>query len=332
MNILLPIVYFFAIFLVLTTLFRATYFKTKKDSIKPYGQLVEVGDGTMHVYSMGHSEKKIVLLAGLGVPLPSASFSPLMRALSQKYTVICVEYFGVGFSSETSAPRTSENYVREIRTALDQAGYPPPYVLMPHSISSVYSEHYAAQYPEEVEGIICLDGSSTAFYDPVPKIIKHLLKIVSVVQVLGIIPIIGYLTTNKEKLRTLGFTPKEGHDVIIFSGFSMNKTVIEQMVESSEHVKQVMDVPFPESVPYLKIISKETWETPIKQLKMTPQDYQYQHLARIGAHAKHEILEGDHFLFTNNAEGIAALTDRFLSNSQEPITSPSRFAAGVFDG
>ncbi len=332
MNILLSIVYVFAIFLVLTTLFRATYLKTKKDSIKPYGQLVEVDDSSMHVYSMGHGEKKIVLLAGLGVPLPSASFSPLMRTLSPRYTVICVEYFGVGFSSETSAPRTSENYLQEIRAALDQSGYSPPYVLMPHSISSVYSEHYAAQYPEEVEGIICLDGSSTAFYDPVPKIIKHLLKIVSVVQVLGIIPIMAYLTTNRKKLQASDFTPKESHDAIIFSGFSMNKTVIEQMLESSEHVKQVMDLPFPESVPYLKIISNETWETPNKQLKMTPQDYQYQHLARIGPHAKHEILEGDHFLFTNNAEGIAALTDRFLSNSQEPITSPSRFAAGVFDG
>ena len=110
MNILLTFVYVSAIFLVLTTLFRATYLRTKKDAIKPYGQLVEVNDGIMHVYSMGHGEKKIVLLAGLGVPLPAVSFSPLMRTLSPRYTVICVEYFGVGFSSETSAPRTSENY------------------------------------------------------------------------------------------------------------------------------------------------------------------------------------------------------------------------------
>lgn len=309
------VLYGLAIFLALTTILRATYLRRKKDALKPYGQLVEVNDGTMHVYSMGHGEKKIVLLAGLGVPLPSASFSPLMRTLSQRYTVICVEYFGVGFSSQTSAPRTSANFVQEIRAALDQAGYSPPYVLMPHSISSVYSEYYAAQYPQEVEGIICLDGSSTAFYDPVPKIIKHLLKIVSFVQVLGIIPLIGFLTTNQKKLLASDFTPKEGYDAIIFSGFSMNKTVIDQMMESSEHVKQVMDLPFPESVPYLKIISKDTWETPIKQLKMSPQEYQHQHLARIGPHAKYEILKGDHFFYTKNTEAISDLTDRFLSST-----------------
>ena len=301
-----------AIFLALTTLFRATYLRRKKHATRPYGQLVKVNDGTMHVYSMGEGEKTIVLLAGLGVPLPSASFSPLMRTLSQKHTVICVEYFGVGFSSQTSIPRTNENYVQEIRAALDQAGYSPPYVLMPHSISSVYSEHYAALYPHEVEAIICLDGTSTAMYDPVPNILKHLLKIVFVVQALGLIPLIGYVTTNQKKLRASGFTPEECNDAIVFSGFSMNKTVIEQMVQSSEHVKQVMDLPFPASVPYLKIISQDTWQASSKQLKMPPQDYQHKHLARIGPHAKHEILAGDHFFYTKKAEAIADLTESFL--------------------
>lgn len=314
MNILLIFVYVLAIFMVIGTIFRATYLRTKKDGIKPYGHLVEVDDGTMHVYSMGRGEKRIVLLAGLGIPLPSADFSPLMRKLSKSHTVICVEYFGMGFSSESSKPRTCENYVQEIRAALDQAGFSAPYVLMPHSISSVYSECYASQYPEEVDGIVCLDGTSTAFYKKTPKIINIILPIVTVVQVLGIIPVIAFLTTNRKKLLSNGYTQKEINDAIVFSGFSMNKTVIEQMVQSSEHVKQVMDLPFPESVPYLKIISKETWETPDKELNMTPQEYQHQHLARIGSHVKYEILEGDHFLHANNVEAVAELTDRFLSS------------------
>jgi len=104
---------------------------------------VDVYDGQMHVYSMGNGEKTIVLFPGMGIGLPSADFGPLMRKLSEKYTVVTVEYFGVGFSSETSKPRTSENYVDEIRIALNQAGFEAPYVLMPHSISSVYSEYYA---------------------------------------------------------------------------------------------------------------------------------------------------------------------------------------------
>ena len=315
MNIFLPFVYILVMFLVIGTVFRATYLRSKKDAVKPYGQLVDLDDGTMHVYSMGDGEKKIVLLAGLGIPLPSADFSPLMRTLSKSHTVICVEYFGMGFSSQTSKPRTCENYVKEIREALAQAGFSAPYILMPHSISSVYSEYYAAQYPDEIDGIVCLDGTSTAFYKETPKILNIILPIVSVIQVLGIMPFVAFLTTNKKKLLSNGYSEKEINDAIVFSGFSMNKTVIEQMAQSSEHVKQVMDLPFPESVPYLKIISKETWETPVKELKMTPEEYQHQHLARIGDHAKYEILEGNHFLHVNNAETIAELTDQFLTPS-----------------
>lgn len=33
---------------------------------------------------------------------------------------------------------------------------------MPHSISNIYNEYYASKYPEEVEAIIYLDGTSTS--------------------------------------------------------------------------------------------------------------------------------------------------------------------------
>lgn len=315
MNILLFFVYVPAAIMIIGTIFRATYLRSKKAGIRPYGELVIVDDGNLHVYSMGNGEKRIVLLAGLGIPLPSADFSPLMRKLSKSHTVICIEYFGMGFSSESSKPRTCANHVEEIREALAQAGFSPPYILMPHSASSVYSEYYAAQYPEEVDGIICLDGTSTAFYEKTPKIVKFVLPIAALMQTLGVIPIAAFITTNRKKLLSFGYTQKEINDAIVFSGFSMNKTVIEQMVQSSEHVRQVMDLPFPESVPFLKVIAKETWETSSKQLKMTPQEYQYQHLGRIGSHAAYEILEGNHFLHVHHAEAIAELTDRFLSSA-----------------
>jgi len=102
--------------------------------------MVPVYDGQMHVYKMGSGKETIILLPGMGIALPSADFGPLMRQLSEKYTVVCVEYFGVGFSSQTQRTRTCENYVEEIRTALKSSGIKAPYILMPHSISSVYSE------------------------------------------------------------------------------------------------------------------------------------------------------------------------------------------------
>jgi hypothetical protein len=65
-------------------------FKDELKTIQPYGKLVEVNGKKMHVYSIGSGEKKIVLLPGLCVSLPSAEFDPLMRELRKDYTVICI--------------------------------------------------------------------------------------------------------------------------------------------------------------------------------------------------------------------------------------------------
>ena len=295
------------------TIIRATFFRSKKKKIQLYGQMVQVQDGRMHVYSVGEGEKKIVLLPGLGTPLPSADFAPLMRALSKSHTAICVEYFGVGFSSETSLPRTCKAYVEETRAALTGAGFSPPYLLMPHSLSSIYSEYYAAKYPEEVEAIISLDGTSSAFYEKIPAFVRGLLPMVKYLQVIGMTSILPFLITNRKKPMAYGSTRKEIEDAIIHAGFSINNTFIEQLLQSSEHVKEVMDIPYPSVVPYLKIIAKTTYETPVKQLKMSPQEYQRKHLERLGPHAQHEILDGNHFIHANNATTIAEITDRFLA-------------------
>lgn len=294
---------------------QATYFKGKLQQIKPYGQLVDVEDGQMHVFSAGNGEKTIILLPGMGIGIPSADFAPLMRKLSEKYTVVCVEYFGVGFSSQTSKPRTCENYVDETRAALSQAGFKPPYVLMPHSISSVYSEYYAAKYPNEVEAVISLDGTSTANYEEMPAFVKSILPVIKFQQVLGVTSLIAPLTVNKKNLISKGYTEKEISDMISFAGFSINDTMIEQISNSIEFIKQTKDMPFPSTVPYFKVISKQTYKTSNKQFKkakITSQEYQYNHLNRVGEHAKYEILDGTHFIYLNNVDRIAEITDNIL--------------------
>ncbi|MDD2402155.1 MAG: alpha/beta hydrolase [Clostridia bacterium] len=302
-------------FMLIGTILHATFFTGTLKQIKPYGQLVSVDEGQMHIYSMGSGEKIIVLLPGMGVSLPSAEFAPLMRKLSEKYTVVCVEYFGVGFSSETSKPRTCENYIEETRTALSQAGFEAPYVLIPHSISSVYSEYYAAKYPEEVEAVISLDGTSTAYYKKMPAIVKIMLPIAKLQQATGITSLLAPLAVDKKYLLSNGYTEKEINDMITFAGFSLNDTVLEQISNSSEFIKQTINLPYPEYIPYIKVISKQTYETPNKQLKaikMTPQEYQHKHLERIGEHAKYEIFDGTHFIYINNVNRITEIADGLL--------------------
>lgn len=304
--------------LILTAgLLQATYFKAKRRKIKPYGQLVKVKDGHMHVHSIGRGEKTVVLLPGMGIPFPAADFAPLMRRLGEAYTAVCVEYFGVGLSSVTSTDRTAENYVEEVRASLAKAGFKPPYVLMPHSISSVFSEYYAARYPEEVEAVISLDGTTSAHYEAMPDFVGKILKAAKFQQALGFSSILSHLTVKRKDLSKKGYTDEEISDQVVMAGFNINDTLLDQITNTSEFIRETMALPFPLSVPFFKIISKDTYEKPNKQLKdTTPEEYQHNHLKRIGNHAEYKILEGNHFIYHNNIEEIFSITESVIRKNQ----------------
>lgn len=129
----------------------------EKNDVKPLGMMVEVDGKKMHVYSEGEGDKTIVLMPGLGSIAPSIDFKPLIKELKKDFKVVVVEPFGYGFSDETTMERSVENIIDETRTALKEASIDGPYILMPHSISGIYAEYYAAVYPKEVEAIIMLD-------------------------------------------------------------------------------------------------------------------------------------------------------------------------------
>mgnify|MGYP001100720598 CR=1 FL=1 len=306
-----------AVCLLVFAVLHATYFSARYNRLQPTGSLVDVFDGQMHVLTAGSGDRTIVLLPGMGVPLPSADFGPLMRRFSEEYTVAVVEYFGVGFSSGTSRERTSENYVEEIREALKKAKLSGPFILMGHSISSVYSEHYAALYPEEVTAIISLDGTSTAYYAPAPAMMAKVLPIAKGAQALGLSNVLGPLVTNRQDAYDLGYTEQEIQNMLIFGGFSINDILIEQMIQSTEFIAQTKQLPYPKQVPFFKIIARDTFETVNKQIPIPPDEYQYQHLERIGAHAQYEILDGNHFIYQTNVEPIFSLVQQFLASSED---------------
>ena len=127
------------------------------------GQLVEVDGKNMHVYSKGDGENTIVLLGGLGTAAPALDFEPLINEMAKNNKIVVVELFGYGWSDISDKRRTVENIVEEIRTALQSANIEGPYILMPHSISGIYSMYYANEYSDEVKAVIAIDPTLPGF-------------------------------------------------------------------------------------------------------------------------------------------------------------------------
>jgi pimeloyl-ACP methyl ester carboxylesterase len=286
------------------------FFSNELEAVSPYGQIVEVNEQKMHVYSMGDGEKTIVLLPGFGVALPSADFGPLMRELSKEYTVVCIEYFGIGFSDQTDTPRTNENYTEEIRTALSLAGFKAPYVLMPHSASGIYSEYYAAKYPDEVSAIIMLDTTSTAITgtkNP-PKFLYGLGKLQ---QACGLTRIAVGLMPPSQKAEN-GYTEKEISNYKLFAYHVLNDTIIDQSYRMLDNINEVNAIALPQEIPVLKLISSQTE-------KKAGAEYQTNHLNRLGANAESKIIDSSHFIYQTNVTDICDATSTFLKKCEISI-------------
>lgn len=299
---------------ILGLIINKTLFRNELDSMEPYGQLVEVNGSKMHVYSMGSGEKTIVLLPGFGVSLPSADFGPLMRKLSESYNVVTIEYFGIGFSDETDKPRTNENYMNEIRSALHQTGFNPPYILMPHSASGVYSEYYAIKHPEEVSSIIMLDTTSTAITGKNPGYMGVLYSIGKIQQATGFTRIVAGLVPDT-KLVENGYTEKEIADYKTFTFHVLNDTLINQSLLLIENINEVNSLEFPEDVPVLKIISKQSVEAMAKKDKDDGMGYQNKHLSVLGNKVAHTVVDSTHFVYQTHADEIVKMTNAFLDQN-----------------
>lgn len=292
---------------IISFMINQIFFSHELDNIAPYGAMVDVNGQKMHVYSMGEGDITIVLLPGFGVPLPCADFAPLMRELSKEYTIVCLEYFGVGFSDETKVPRTNENYTREIRTALNLSGYRAPYVLMPHSGSGIYSEYYAANYPDEVSAIIMLDTTSSAKTEP--RIPMFVLKLSKVLQAIGIsrifntLVVSSVLSINKKN----GYTQKEIDDYTKFMNHLNNDTIIDQIYRFNENIREVINLVFPSEVPVLKLVASGT-------IKQVGEKYHSEHINRLGENAQWITIKGTHFIYHGNVAAVRDATERFLQD------------------
>lgn len=282
------------------------FFANELQSVQPYGKMVEVHGQNMHVYAMGSGAQTVVLLPGFGVSLPSADFGPLMRELAKEYTVVCVEYFGVGFSEQTDSPRTNENITEEIRTALNLAGFSAPYILIPHSASGVYSEYYAAKYPEEVSAILMIDTTSTAVETKgnLPKFVYGIGKLQ---QATGLTRLTMGLMPATQKVEN-GYTAKEIADYKLFTLHMLNDTMIDQSYRMIDNLNEVKAMPFPAEIPVLKVISTQS-------LKRVGEAYQTDHLKRLGESVPSILVDSTHFVYQTHVSDLVAATHRLLNQA-----------------
>ncbi len=290
---------------------------SEKEKYINVGKYAIIDGKRINIYSKVNDNKKetIILLSGYGNASPVLDFMPLTNELSKKYNVAIVEYFGYGWSDKTDKERTSKNIIEETRAALKQCGINPPYILMPHSISGIYSLYYANKYPEEVKAIIGIDPSVPAqmYYVDLTKKRSKLEKLVTLTGIVRAITKIVPSIAQSNSLEGVYSNNYLNLIRILYCWNNSNESLINEYNNMLKNMEETENYKFPSNLPVLFFLSKQSINVDTEIGKNWIKIHE-DLLSNI-SYKKITILDGSHNLHWTEFKQISDETYQFLNRN-----------------
>jgi pimeloyl-ACP methyl ester carboxylesterase len=124
------------------------------------GQLIDVGGHRLHLHCTGAGNPTVVLEPGLGEA--SSAMAWIAPAVANETRVCVYDRAGRGWSDPADGPQDAAETATDLHTLLERAHIPGPYVLAGHSFGGLYMLTFAANYPDQVAGMVLLDSTAPA--------------------------------------------------------------------------------------------------------------------------------------------------------------------------
>jgi pimeloyl-ACP methyl ester carboxylesterase len=122
------------------------------------GRLIDVGGHRLHLQCTGSGGPAVVLEPGGGAS--SSDFAWIAPVVARDTTVCVYDRAGRGWSEAADSPQDGTHIAADLHTLLDRAHVPGPYVLAGHSFGGLYVQSFAAQFPDQVAGMVLLDSTA----------------------------------------------------------------------------------------------------------------------------------------------------------------------------
>jgi pimeloyl-ACP methyl ester carboxylesterase len=122
------------------------------------GQLIDVGGHRLHLHCTGSGSPTVVLEPGGGAA--SSDLGWIAPAVARDTRVCVYDRAGRGWSDAADGPQDGAHIAADLHTLLDRAHVPGPYVLAGHSFGGLYILSFAAQFPDQVAGMVLLDSTA----------------------------------------------------------------------------------------------------------------------------------------------------------------------------
>ncbi|MFN8420656.1 MAG: alpha/beta hydrolase [Anaerolineae bacterium] len=128
-----------------------------REAYSPRGQLYNVNGHQMHLICMGEGAPTVILQGGASAE--SLWWYRVQHGLATSTRVCAYDRPGMGWSETVSGMRDGVTIASELHALLEVAQISPPYVMVGHSFGAVWARIYAAQYPDQVTGVVLVDST-----------------------------------------------------------------------------------------------------------------------------------------------------------------------------
>ena len=150
-------------------LFITTGCQKADDDVPERTTDVDAGRHKLRMLIVGDNGPTVVLESGLGGGI---GWEQVRQEVGRFARVVTYDRAGFGDSEPGPKPRTARQIAVELRTALNNADLPPPYILVGHSFGGPYTRVFAATYPDETGGLVLVDPTHHKAYESMEDIQK----------------------------------------------------------------------------------------------------------------------------------------------------------------
>ncbi|SJN23020.1 alpha/beta fold hydrolase [Sphingobacterium sp. JB170] len=125
---------------------------------------VEINGKPLHYVKKGHGNCTIVFQSGMGSS--HRVWEEIQDSISPHAVTISYDRNGLMLSEDTGIPVTNDHISHELQLLLEKTKCPKPYILVGHSMASVYLRPFIRRNVQDISGIILAEAAN-------PKLAKE---------------------------------------------------------------------------------------------------------------------------------------------------------------
>jgi pimeloyl-ACP methyl ester carboxylesterase len=130
-----------------------------KRNYPPPGRMVSIGDRRLHLQISGEASARPTVILAAGMGSFSSNWYWVQEELSAETQVVSFDRAGLGWSDPAPAVQDAYDSAADLHAALENAEIGGPYIIVGHSYGGLVVRAFTDLYPDEVVGMVLVDGS-----------------------------------------------------------------------------------------------------------------------------------------------------------------------------